>query len=334
METKKTFSVVEFADDNSVEIVPTTWLEETNKGTICFWTFLNTRQLVRNKALPDKQKWRQLSLKKIWLQTDSYTKALQKCQLVAETSNIETEDTTHKKRAHKKPWRYQSETEISSEDESRVIKKKKVSKPVPPKYNQEKPSSPDLFSEASLPQFSLQNVSPPQQAVSNLLREPESSSDEATKNYRTKVLQKLQELCENQQDILAMQRKILAAVAVPGVGAEEEVLENGPCQTIEQIKQLDKSFDTPEKRTKMVNYLRSIGGSNPGAAVRKMLRKVATNEVLGAFSLRGKKSKLAFQDLRICSIIIGATQKNFKSLKSVEVEDLISLALKFAPHRN
>lgn len=71
-------------------------------------------------------------------------------------------------------------------------------------------------------------------------------------DYRTKVLQKLQELCENQQDILAMQRKILAAVAVPGVEAEEEVLENGPCQTIEQIKQLDKSFDTPEKRTKMV----------------------------------------------------------------------------------
>lgn len=30
METK-TFSVVEFADDNSVEIVPTTWLEETTK---------------------------------------------------------------------------------------------------------------------------------------------------------------------------------------------------------------------------------------------------------------------------------------------------------------
>lgn len=172
---------------------------------------------MRNKALPDKQKWRRLSLKKIWLQTDSYTKALQKCQLVTETSNIETEDTTHKKRAHKKSWRYQSETEISSEDQ-----------PLPKTYpeykdNREKPSSPDLFSEASLPQFSLQNVSPPQQvsAVSHLLREPESSSDEATKNYRTKVLQKLQELCENQQDILAMQRKILAAVAVPGVEAEE-----------------------------------------------------------------------------------------------------------------
>lgn len=62
----------------------------------------------------------------------------------------------------------------------------------------------------------------------------------------------MQELCENQQDILAMQRKILAAVAVPGVEAEEGVLENGPCQTIEQIKQLDKTLDTPEKRTKMV----------------------------------------------------------------------------------
>ncbi|KAL1252315.1 hypothetical protein QQF64_020111 [Cirrhinus molitorella] len=261
---KKTFAVVEFADDNSVEIVPTTWLEETTQGTFCFWTFLNTRQLVKNKALPDKQKWRRLLLKKIWLQTDSYTKALQKCQLLEETSNIETEDTTDKKRPHKKPRRFQSETEISSEDESRVIKKKKVSKPVPPKYqplpktypeykdNREKPSSPDLFSEALLPQFSQQSVSPPQQAVSHLLREPQASSDEATKNYRSKVLQKLQELCENQQDILAMQRKILAAVAVPGVETEEGVLENGPCQTIEQLKQFDKTLDTQEKRTKML----------------------------------------------------------------------------------
>lgn len=31
-----TFAVVEFADDNSVEIIPTTWLEETIK--VCFYS--------------------------------------------------------------------------------------------------------------------------------------------------------------------------------------------------------------------------------------------------------------------------------------------------------
>ncbi|KAG1925657.1 hypothetical protein F2P79_025384 [Pimephales promelas] len=172
---------------------------------------------------------------------------------------------------------------------------------------QEKPRSPDLFSEALLP-CSLQSVSPPHQAdqMSDLLlREPQASSEEATKNYRTKVLQKLQELCENQQDILTLQRRLLAAMTVPGVETEEEILENGPCQTVEELKQFDTSLENKETRTKMVNYLRSIGGTNPGAAVRKMLRKVATNEVLSAYSLRGKKTKMAFQELRICSLIIG-----------------------------
>lgn len=60
-----------------------------------------------------------------------------------------------------------------------------------------------------------------------------------------------------------------------------------------------------------MNYLRSLGGANPGAAIRKMLRKVASKEVLSAYSLKGRKNKLAFQGLNICSIIIGKLSSNF-----------------------
>ncbi|XP_051955284.1 uncharacterized protein LOC127624552 [Xyrauchen texanus] len=160
--------------------------------------------------MPDKQKWKRFRIKKIWLRTDSYTKASQKCRLVAETSNLETEDTSNKKRQLKKPRRFQSETDISSD----------VS---------------DL-----------------------LLNEPQNLTEEATKNYCTKVLQRLQELCENQQDILSLQRSILAAVAVPGGEAEEEILA-GPCQNVEAFKELDIALNYKEKRTKMMNYLRSLG---------------------------------------------------------------------------
>ncbi|KAI7801296.1 hypothetical protein IRJ41_004322 [Triplophysa rosa] len=67
--------------------------------------------------------------------------------------------------------------------------------------------------------------------------------------YRTNVLQKLQELCENWQDILSMQRRILT---VPGVVAEMDFLENGPCQTIDELKQFDRILESKEKRTNMV----------------------------------------------------------------------------------
>ncbi|KAA0721339.1 hypothetical protein E1301_Tti019761 [Triplophysa tibetana] len=136
---------------------------------------------------------------------------------------------------------------------------------------------------------------------------------------------------EATEDILAMQRTILAALA-PSNMADEDILD-GPCQTLEDFAQLDKMLEKGDKRTKMLNYLRSLGGADEGAAVRKMMRKVASTEVLSAYSLKGRKGKLAFQSLRICNIIIKATQKNFKTLKVIDVGDLIGL-VKFAPHRN
>ncbi|KAF4118753.1 hypothetical protein G5714_000804 [Onychostoma macrolepis] len=60
----KSFAVVEFAEDSAVEIIPTSWLEETKEGTFCYWTFTNTRKLVKNCILPDKAKWRRCPLKK------------------------------------------------------------------------------------------------------------------------------------------------------------------------------------------------------------------------------------------------------------------------------
>lgn len=64
-------------------------------------------------------------------------------------------------------------------------------------------------------------------------------------------MQKLQELCENQQDILTLQRRLLAAT-VPVVETEEGTLENGPCQTVEELKEFDTSLENKETRTKMV----------------------------------------------------------------------------------
>nr|XP_055025619.1 uncharacterized protein LOC129415607 [Misgurnus anguillicaudatus] len=133
------------------------------------------------------------------------------------------------------------------------VSEKKLSKPVPPKYQplpktvpqdkvQQMTRTLDLFSDDSLPETSLTNVSPLHQAVSDLLvNEPENTTEEATKNYRTKVLQKLQE-----RELLSMQPRILAAVA-PNVDTDEELLD-GPCQTLEAFVQFDATLESREKR--------------------------------------------------------------------------------------
>lgn len=66
-------------------------------------------------------------------------------------------------------------------------------------------------------------------------------------------MQKLQEIVENQQEILAMQRQLLAATAVTMLDEGGDLLDNGPCQTVEELQQLDTELANKDKRTKMVN---------------------------------------------------------------------------------
>ncbi|KAF4115321.1 hypothetical protein G5714_002810 [Onychostoma macrolepis] len=97
------------------------------------------------------------------------------------------------------------------------------------------------MTEESLLESQLPSISWPLEVASQLLVEEPQYSDSATKiftGYRTKVLQKLQEIVENQQDILAMQRPLLAAVAV--TEEDGEFLENGPCQTVDELQILDR----------------------------------------------------------------------------------------------
>ncbi|XP_039668998.1 uncharacterized protein LOC120566540 [Perca fluviatilis] len=65
------------------------------------------------------------------------------------------------------------------------------------------------------------------------------------------------------------------------------------------------------------------GGSTGGTAMRRMLRRVATNDVLKLYILQGRKGKKAFQDLTICRVITAVSQKNFPALTAADAEDLI-----------
>ena len=51
-------------------------------------------------------------------------------------------------------------------------------------------------------------------------------------------------------------------------------------------------------------YLSALGGKDLGDTVRRQLRKIATNNVLGQYSLKGKKKKKNFGSLAVCSVII------------------------------
>ncbi|XP_063068732.1 uncharacterized protein LOC134460210 isoform X1 [Engraulis encrasicolus] len=154
---------------------------------------------------------------------------------------------------------------------------------------------------------------------------------------RLDAIERSLEAMERRMEGMEKKSEMLVAAVVsnlpqPQPPQQEEVL-LGQCSTVEELEELDRSLSLPDRRNQMKRFLGRLGGANPGAAVRRILRQVATNQVLGQYSLRGRRAKKAFQNLALCKVIMEACMQNFPLMKVADVEEYIGHALKFAPHR-
>ncbi|XP_076120986.1 uncharacterized protein LOC143101712 isoform X5 [Alosa pseudoharengus] len=102
------------------------------------------------------------------------------------------------------------------------------------------------------------------------------------------------------EEVLSLLR---GSQSLPSAPVEDLLL--SPCSTVTELQDLDQSLGNQERRNKMLLFLASLGGLTPGAAIRRMLRRVATNNVLKEYSLRGRKAKKSFQDLTLCRVLTG-----------------------------
>ncbi|KAG1927369.1 hypothetical protein F2P79_024307 [Pimephales promelas] len=71
-----------------------------------------------------------------------------------------------------------------------------------------------------------------------------------------------------------------------------------PCSTVTELEEFDRSLGQQERRDNMQIFLTTLGGSTSGTAIRNMIRRVATNDVLKQYSLRGRKAKNALEERR------------------------------------
>ncbi|XP_060797920.1 uncharacterized protein LOC132899885 [Neoarius graeffei] len=149
---------------------------------------------------------------------------------------------------------------------------------------------------------------------------------------RIEAMERRMEAMERRMEGMERKSETLEAAVVsnpPQPPLQEDVL-LGLCSTVEE---LDRSLAQPERRNQMKRFLESLGGANPGAAIRHILRQVATNNVLAQYSLRGRRAKKPFQNLTLCKIITEACMQNFPGKKVADIEECTGHALKFAPHR-
>ncbi|CAI6365157.1 unnamed protein product [Macrosiphum euphorbiae] len=86
----------------------------------------------------------------------------------------------------------------------------------------------------------------------------------------------------------------------------------------------DKIAGDSEFRTCLVKELTYIGGKHTKAMVRRIMAKLCTDELLQHYSYNGKKGKIPFCSLSICS-------GKFKNVCQDEIEETIKYVLVQAP---
>ncbi|KAL2088043.1 hypothetical protein ACEWY4_016871 [Coilia grayii] len=146
-------------------------------------------------------------------------------------------------------------------------------------------------------------------------------------------------LSRNRADCACYLGRVLNLLEAPaqgnrqGEGEVEDMLEQ-PLETTEQLEQLcHKLEENVAYKKKIIRYLSLQAGVSLGDGVRRMIRKIGTNELWGNYSFKGRKGKRPFQALSLNEVLIRACQKAYPQTRGKCVEDCVAVTLKHAPHR-
>lgn len=104
---------------------------------------------------------------------------------------------------------------------------------------------------------------------------------------------KLDSILEKKQEGLVLLQRVVSSL-----GSSVEDIDDvfpRPWQTIEEMENmcthLDKDADL---RKKMILYLSSIGGTDLGDTVPKIIRKLFTNKLMSRYNMKARNGKLRF----------------------------------------
>ncbi|CAL8332219.1 unnamed protein product [Arctogadus glacialis] len=344
------FSVVHFLEENEVDVAPSLWLAKSNGVLNCYWPANNASVLVRRCALPDKVLWKKYKVR-VFSTTDSYSLARERARKGQDTSQVETVEINS--RRINVPARYQ---EPDSDDEGEVIKKKKRTiKPGVLPRGPAFPSPPIItpvrvddegMAGVSAAGIQPHNISPCESSTIGgetyeaFQGNHQDGTDTVSKEIfsflegmERRIMLKLERMHE---DLRNGNGRVMEAVeSRPGrtsEAAEEDMLE-GPCQNLTDLEDLCKKIADRSFKKKMIRHLSLLGGSNVGDGVRRMLKKIGTNELWKGFSLKGRKGKRPFHSLLIYDVVIRACSRTFPNVDCQKVEEAIAVTLKHAPHR-
>ncbi|XP_073723643.1 uncharacterized protein [Misgurnus anguillicaudatus] len=115
MESDMRYAVIKFPQDNTVDVVPSNWLETTNEGIYCYWPRKNFTAKVKRRDVPDPAMWSK-HLASVLVYAENYEEARLKSNQATVTSNLES-DEEPSRRPVRRPARYRRPLEDSDEED-------------------------------------------------------------------------------------------------------------------------------------------------------------------------------------------------------------------------
>ncbi|XP_078330102.1 uncharacterized protein LOC144624344 [Crassostrea virginica] len=164
---------------------------------------------------------------------------------------------------------------------------------------------------------------------------PSSSARQGGTSFEIMVIQKLNQVIENQNNMIEAMNQLKASggrVPIDGCTLTEDILPR-PLNTVDEMKTLEESLKDDQYKKKMVLFLTSQGGHDSGDCLRRIMKRIGTNHLWSQYSLRGQKQKRSFQQHPICKIAIKCCLKNFPKTKILQLEEILIDFLKQAPHK-
>ncbi|XP_028417120.1 uncharacterized protein LOC114541386 isoform X1 [Dendronephthya gigantea] len=302
------YAVVEFIEEQLVEIVATCWIETIDCELYCYWPRNNASHKLRKLEIPDKETWIAYKVR-VFSYTDSVAKAQKILKRAEETSNVESDsDSGHarKRRRTKASLFEYSEGSDSDEDILKNGKKKSLRSsfpvitpllPVAPSFS----SNPS--NEMSLPMAQRKEIF---SALSNPL----------TDASRTSLSSGVQNVHGSQTEAIFYQ----TAVGTPegnrnlcernqhySSGATTDSFETPKSGNRNSLHQDHDSFQRSvltkldimlEKQEEALSILRVVLGATRGVSGNEMLEDIIPNPLDSVEELENLNDRLADEDAR------------------------------------
>ncbi|KAK4886188.1 hypothetical protein RN001_002459 [Aquatica leii] len=300
---EKSWTIVSFIEDNSVEAVPSHWIQ----GGLCHWpSFAKDKLLYAiRKCEPLNTCWPTHRVKVFRNATfDDYGKARLKTITAEETSDLNTD------REETKRKRIQKVLSSSESDLSDTIL------PSPPKQKKTRQDIKSSYSNVDETQSSTVQID----VIQGELIEKENQNVACTvcvekDKYLKTLAEQVHIIRGVTVDIIAEVKEIKKQIN-SGNTQEQKVTfamkfpnTYFPITSDEQFDSLEQLLNIEDDMQLLVEQISKIGGTNIYNFVKRVLSTLITNEMALKYSWLGRKGKKAFSKLNMAKLVIDAGER-------------------------